>query len=287
MASNTAKYFKYLPLIHMETSKYPKDYSGTPNLGGKKLKLNAKSDAANIYCIPAHKVANGEVAMPFRHAEFAAAYYKERDPEFYKRFELIAYFSKHRNHRIMKKINKVLAKIDGKKQFTITSEMETDDEQYETHRAKAISLGVNPQKYVDIDMDDDDVAQSTNSWCLNQQTIRGKASDNIVIITDLDDVDWFILIQRQFGPGCGQAAWAGGFVDNEETFTEAALREKDEETTIEFNGNTNVTFSVTTTELSVIISNDWDPRAKFVEGMENGAVVTHYVFTKINERFNN
>jgi hypothetical protein len=284
MASNTAKYFKYLPLIHMETRKYPKDYSGTPNLGGKKLKLLAKSDAANIYCIPAHKVANGEVVMPFRHPEFAMAYYKDRDPEFYKRFELIAYFSKCRNHRIMKKINKILETTEGKKQFTITPEMEKEDEQYETYRAKAISLGVNPQKYSDIDTDDDDIEQSTNSWCLNQQSMRGKASDNIVIIKDLDDVDWFVLIERQFGPGRAQAAWAGGFVDNEETFTEAALREKDEETTIEFNEKNNVTFTVTTTELPVIVSNDWDIRAKFVEGMENGAVVTHYIFSENHER---
>ena len=278
MASNTANYFTSLPFIHMETSKYPKDYSGTPNLGGKKLKLLAKSDAANIYCIPAHKIANGEVAMPFRHAEFAAVYYKDHDPEFYKRFELIAYFSKYRNHRIMKKINKILETKEGKKLFTITPEMEAEDEQYETKRATAISLGVNPQKYIDTDTDTDDVEQSTNAWCLNQQTMRGKASDNIVIITDLDKVDWFVLIERQFGPGRAQAAWAGGFVDNDETFTEAALREKDEETEIEFDED--VEFTVTTTELHVIVSNDWDPRAKFVEGMENGAVVTHYIFSR-------
>jgi hypothetical protein len=279
MAFNTANYFTSLPFIHMETSKYPKDYSGTPNLGGKKLKLLAKSDAANIYCIAAHHVASGEVAMPFRHAEFATSYYKDRDPEFHKRFELIAYFSKYRNHRIMKKINKILEKIEGKKQFTITPEMETEDEQYETKRAKAISLGVNPHKYIDTYTDHDDIEQSTNAWCLNQQTMRGKASDNIVIITDLDKVDWFVLIERQFGPGRAQAAWAGGFVDNNETFTETALREKDEETTIEFNGKNDVKIVVETLELPVIISNDWDVRAKFVEGMENGGVVTHYIFS--------
>lgn len=277
MASNTANYFNSFPHIHAEPPKYPKDYSGTPNLGGKKLKLLAKSDAANVYCIPVHKVANGEVAMPFRHAEFATVYYKDRDPEFYKRFELIAYFSKYRNHRIMKKINKILEKTEGKKLFTITPEMEAEDEKLGLNLIFAVSMGINPHKYMDTDTDADDVEQSTNAWCLNQQTTRGKASDNIVIITDLDGVDWFILIQRQFGPGRAQAAWAGGFVDNDETFTEAAKREKDEETEIEFDGDVN--FTVTTTELEVIISNDWDVRAKFVEGMENGALVTHYIFS--------
>jgi len=44
--------------------------------------------------------------------------------------------------------------------------------------------------------------------------------------------------------------------------------------------NGNVTMSTTITELPIIISNNWDPRAKFVEGMENGAVVTHHRFTR-------
>ncbi len=258
----------------------PKDHSGLPNLGGKHLKLLAKSDAENVYCIPAHKIANGEVAMPFRHAEFAAQYYKTRNETLYKQFELVAYFSRCRNHRLMKKINLIL-KENNKKEFTITSDMEDADAQIEFRCAYAKSIGVNPHKYIDVSTDSDDVEQSTNSWCLNQQTTRGKASDNIVIITDLDNVDRFILIERKNGPGRAQAAWAGGFVDPGETFTEAALREKDEETTIDIsNEKDDINISIRTTELPVIISNDWDPRAKFVEGMENGAVVTHYVFTR-------
>lgn len=275
----TTRLFNKLPTIRNTTTLLPKDHSGTPNLGNKKLKILAKSDAENVYCIPAYKIANGEVIMPFRHAEFAAAYYKNVNEEMYKRFALIAYFSKYRNHRLMKKINTVIAKHENKKLFAITPEMEQEDAEFDKFFTEATRLNVNPFKYLSEDSDVDDVEQSTNSWCLNQSVMRGKASDNIVIITDLNGVDWFILIERKNGPGRSQAAWAGGFVDPGETFTEAALREKDEETDIAISESSEITMTTKITELPVIISNDWDPRAKFVEGMENGAVVTHYTFS--------
>jgi hypothetical protein len=282
MALSTNAFFSTLPQLRMATKKLPKEHSGKPNLGGKTLKLLAKDDAQNVYCIPAYKVANGEVIMPFRHPEFAASYYTGRNEEYHKRFKLISYFAKFRNHRIMKKINKVIETHEGKKLFKFTPEMSEDDECFDKFYTEAISLGVNPQYYMDENADTDDVEQSTNSWCLNQNPTRGKASDNIVIITDLDGIDWFILIERKNGPGRSQAAWAGGFVDKDETFTEAALREKDEETSIDIsNSDETVQLKTTLTELPVIISNDWDPRAKFVEGMEVGALVTHHVFARV------
>jgi NADH pyrophosphatase NudC (nudix superfamily) len=182
----------------------------------------------------------------------------------------------------MKKINKVIATHSDKKLFEITPEMEEEDNKFEEFLADASQLNVNVQKYICQDADEDDVEQSTNSWCLNQSTMRGKASDNIVIITDLDELDWFILIERKNGPGRSQAAWAGGFVDGNETFTEAALREKDEETDIVISHSDNIKMTAKITEIPVIISKDWDPRAKFVEGMENGAVVTQYSFFNNN-----
>jgi 8-oxo-dGTP pyrophosphatase MutT (NUDIX family) len=126
------------------------------------------------------------------------------------------------------------------------------------------------------------VQQCSNDWCLSQNTACGKAADNVQIITDLDGVDWLVLIVRQFGPGRAQLAWAGGLVDNKETFKAAALREKDEETevTLSSHGVTDNQVKVTTTqtELKPVKMMDWDPRAKFVEGMEVGAVVTHHKF---------
>ena len=250
--------------------------SGKPNLGGKLLKLVAKDDARHVSCYPVSAVASGAVPMPFRHPEFAKLYFESRDEKLFNQFSLISLFARIRNHRVMRKCNEVLAQHEGKKLFTLTPEMLEIDSQLPQLQEEATRLGVNPRAYLDESTDADDVEQCTNSWCLNQNPVRGKASDNIIIITDLDGVDWFVLIERQFGPGRAQAAWAGGFVDKNETFTEAALREKHEEVGMAMTG----TFTTTVTELPVVVSNDWDPRVKFVEGMENGAVVTHYRFTR-------
>jgi len=258
---------------------YVSSYSGKPNLGGFALNLLAKDDAKNVYCIPTVKIASGAVPMPFRHPEFAREYYASRNPVFAARLDLICAFARIRNHRVMRKCNVEIAKA-GKKVFEFSQEMDALDASLPELLEKAKTLGVNPHFYLNEDSDIDDVAQCTNSWCLNQNATPGKASDNIIIITDLDGVDWLILIERQNGPGRSQAAWAGGFVDKNETFTNAALREKGEEIDMKMNGADAVTFTTTVTELPVIFSRDWDPRAKFVEGMENGAVVTHYVFTR-------
>jgi len=250
--------------------------AGFPNLGGKQVKLVAKDDARNVHCFRVSDVATGAVPMPFRHPEFAKLYFETRNETFFHQFSLVSLFAQIRNHRVMRKCNEVLARHEGKKYFEFTPEMMEIDSRLPQLQEEAARLGVNPHAYLDESTDADDVEQCTNSWCLNQNTVRGKASDNIIVITDLDRVDWFVLIERQFGPGRAQAAWAGGFVDKDETFTEAALREKDEEVEVGMSG----TFTTTVTQLPVIISGNWDPRVKFVEGMENGAVVTHYHFTR-------
>lgn len=254
---------------------------GTPNLGGKVLNLVAKDDARNVHCFRAEDVASGLIPMPFRHPEFAKIYYQSWDDKLYAMFSLVSLFAQIRNHRIMRKCNEVIAKHDGKKLFTFTQEMIDLDARVSELLEQATELGVDPSVYLDETTDLDDVEQCTNSWCLNQNATRGKAADNIIIITDVDSVDWFVLIERQNGPGRSQAAWAGGFVDKNETFTEAAKREKDEEVELDVEDTSSSVNVVTTiTELPVVISNDWDPRAKFVEGMENGAVVTHYRFPR-------
>lgn len=252
--------------------------SQTPNLGGKRLNLIPKSDAANVHCYQVEKIARG-FAMPFRHPEFAKLYYKSIDETLYNMFSLISLFAQIRNHRVMRKCNEQIAKHEGKKLFTFTPEMEELDSSLPKLLEDAKALYIDPSAYLDESTDVDDVEQCTNSWCLNQNPSRGKASDNIIVITDLDKIDWFVLIERQNGPGRAQVAWAGGFVDKDETFTEAALRELGEEIDMTIVPSCNVSFTITNTELPVIISNDWDPRAKFVEGMENGATVTHYRFT--------
>ncbi len=260
--------------------------SSKPNLGGLELKMIAKDDAAFVSAVRVSDVASGRFAMPFLHVWFALSYYltltatatTELAKQFAKQFGILFELSRIRNHRLMHKINKVIAQHPGKKQFDVTDD---SDEHIAKVTSEASDCGVDPAKYLDESTDEDDVAQCSNAWCLNQNAVCGKASDNVIIITDLDGVDWFVLITRQNGPGRSQLAWAGGFVDKDETFTQAALREKSEEMEMGITSSArDVKYDVKTTELPATKMMDWDPRAKFVEGMEVGAVVTHYTFKR-------
>lgn len=252
--------------------------SNYPKLGKMTLQLLAKDDAKFVNVVRVTDILNGTYAMPFLHVWFALDYFRTRNANYAKKLEILFTLSRIRNHRIMRKVNAIIATREGKKPFTLTVEMMRLDLNIENTVAEAKALGIDPSKYLDESTDDDDVLQCSNEWCLNQNTTCGKAADNVQIITDLDRVDWFVLIVRQNGPGRSQLAWAGGFVDKGETFKAAALREKDEETEVHLIGD-NVNFTTTLTELAPVKLMDWDPRAKFVEGMEVGAVVTHHVFS--------
>ncbi len=249
-----------------------------PNLGGLELNLIAKDDAMHVKTVPVDWIEYGIEAMPFLHPWFALDYFKTHcqgsSKSRVERFELIFTLSRIRNHRLMRKINAVIAQHEGKLPFTIP-----DDPNITQVIADAARLGVDTSKYLDETSDADDVEQCTNSWCLNQNAECGKAVDNVMIINDLDNVDWFVLIVRQNGPGRAQLAWAGGFVDKGESFREAALREKDEETEVSIIGRSNVTYTTTTTDLTPVQMPDWDVRAKFVRGMMVGATVTHTRFS--------
>jgi len=277
-------------------AKKPIDYSGNPSLGGKKLKRVAKSDAANVYCIRVEDVANGSVAMPFWHPHFAAQYYKDHS-KFGPQFDLVLLLAQYRNSRVIRKVNVVL-EANGLKLFP---EPESFDLASIIERCKA--HGVTPDHYLNEETDEDDVQQCTDGnekakkFNFAQSDKQMEAADSIKIITDLDLVDWFILIQRQNGPGRNQAAWAGGFVDDEDSFENgsvavsdekkkfeiAAKREDEEETSVNveevFEG---VTFTVVKKNLNIVESRMWDPRARFaIHGSKNGASVIHYVFKSI------
>jgi hypothetical protein len=263
----------------MNYSTIAQKYEGKkPNLGGMTLNLVAKDDARFVEVVPVAYIAYGLRAMPFLHPRFALDYYKNHNVnrEIADRLEVIYQLARIRNHRVMRKVNGIVATKEGKKLFQICEMSNVVSIIAEAHE-----LGIDPSKYLDETTDDDDVQQCSNDWCLNQNTACGKAADNVQIITDLDGVDWLVLIVRQFGPGRAQLAWAGGLVDKDETFRAAALREKDEETevTLSSHGVTKqVKVTTTQTELKPVKMMDWDPRAKFVEGMEVGAVVTHHKF---------
>ncbi len=265
---------------HIEITK---KYNGKmPNLGGMTLNLVAKDDARFVEVVPVEYIAYGIRAMPFLHPWFALDYYKNHstNKEIASRLEVIYQLARIRNHRVMRKVNKIIATKEGKTQFQIR-EMSN----IVSIIAEAHELGIDPSKYLDETTDEDDVQQCSNDWCLNQNTACGKAADNVQIITDLDGIDWLVLIVRQFGPGRAQLAWAGGLVDKGETFKAAALREKDEETEVSMSSHgvtspVQVKVTTTQTELKPVKMMDWDPRAKFVEGMEVGAVVTHHTFRR-------
>lgn len=274
----------------MDYTTIAKKYVGKkPNLGGMELNLVAKDDARFVEVVPVEYIAYGVRAMPFLHAWFALDYYKnysiksavsnselasELAGGLARRLEVVFQLSRIRNHRIMHKVNQIIATKDGKRQFQI-NEMSN----VVSIIVEARELGIDPSKYLDETTDEDDVQQCSNDWCMNQNTECGKAADNVQIISDLDGVDWLVLIVRQFGPGRAQLAWAGGLVDKGETFKTAALREKDEETEVSITGDANrVSFTTTQTELRPVKMMDWDPRAKFVAGMEVGAMVTHHRF---------
>lgn len=246
-----------------------------PNLGGKILNLVAKDDAAHVRVVRVTDVMNGIVLMPFCHPRFAMDYYRKIGREDYaKKFEIVYGLTRIRNRRVMRKINKKIAEHPGKSQFDVDN-MELIDEHEVAVHAKA--LGIKMSNYLDETPDEDDVEQCSNAWCMEQSDECGKASDNVVIITDLDDVDWFVLIVRQNGPGRRQLAWAGGFVDNDETFKDAAIREMDEEMEVGITGK----YTTTYTDIEPVYIMDWDPRVKFAKkGMKVAARVTHHVFTK-------
>jgi len=251
-----------------------------PNLGGMQLNLVAKDDARFVEVVPVDYISYGVRVMPFLHPWFALDYYKNHAPqtdssrELARRLEIVFQLARIRNHRVMQKVNQIIATKEGKRQFQI-NEMSN----VVNTLTEARELEIDTSKYLDETTDEDDVQQCTNDWCMNQNAECGKAADNVQIITDLDGVDWLVLIVRQFGPGRAQLAWAGGLVDKGETFKAAALREKDEETEVSLTGGANrVSFTTTQTELRPVKMMDWDPRAKFVTGMEVGAMVTHYQF---------
>lgn len=249
-----------------------------PNLDGKSLNLVAKDDAAAVHPVRVMDIATGKEAMPFLHVWFALDYYRDnvivKNMKLVELFELALVFSRLRNLRLMRKVNVILAD-KGLVLFEFTPSMVELEKNRDLHIAKALEVGFDTSKYLDETTDDDDVPQCSNDWCCKQNTAPGKASDNVVVITDCDGVDWFVLIVRKNGPGRNQLAWAGGFVDPNESFVDCAARELDEEVDMTVQDP----YTTNTTILHNVLHSDWDPRAKFPFGMEVGATVTHYIFT--------
>ncbi len=248
-----------------------------PDFKGPKINLLPKDDAAAVTLVRVMDIATGKKAMPFLHVWFALFYYRDyiKDAKLTKLFELSLVFSRLRNMRLMRKVNVILAE-KGLVQFKFTPAMEELEKDLDRHITEAREFGFDPSKYLDETTDDDDVPQCSNDWCCKQNTEPGKASDNVVVITDCDGVDWFVLIVRKNGPGRNQLAWAGGFVDPNESFEDCSARELDEEMDMSVQGS----YTTSKTILPHVLHSDWDPRGRFVSGMEVGATVTHFSFPR-------
>lgn len=260
-----------------------------PALGGKKLRLVAKDDAASVSEKRVSDAASGKIVLAFLHAMFLAMYYKGKNAVLSQQLELISFWSEVRNLRIIRKVNLILLE-NNKVLFPMSERMLELDSLVPEMLLKSTEFGVDPSLYLDESTDQDDVEQCTDgkdhadqrtkSFNFTQNEEPGKASDSLKIITDLNGEDWFVVIKRKFGPGRGNYALAGGFVDPEESFADAAIREDAEETDTNIEDRDDVVdFTITTQVLDVVKTNHWDPRGRFAKaGMENGCVVTHYTF---------
>lgn len=276
--------------------------SGKPNLGGHDIQTNAKAgdDACLVLTVRVEDISKGLVPMPFNHPHFLAQYYENLalgNEDKYRtlatNLRCVSKLAKLRNVCVMQDVNKI---IEGKiksgfetksgvplRPFDLTSpELQLILAEGNEIILDCVHHGIRVDTYINVSALCDDVEQCTNDWNLDQKIGVQEATDNIKIITDLDEVDWVILVGRVNGPGRCQGAFAGGFVEDGETFQQAAEREGKEETglmDIDFKIQ-HITCATEKTNIGPFSSNSWDPRAKFVAGTCNSAVVTHYTYSK-------
>ena len=263
----------------------------TLNLAGWEVRLTAGDDARKTLTCAIDDIANGSVVMPFLHVYWVLEAMKQvivkcpnTDTIVIERLEVVFLLAQHYNFCLMNQVNKVLAThFPGLLQFQLPEKLDEDK-----LRADAARLGIDPSKYFEVS--DDDIAQCSpshdpkNSFNRDQLAVPGKAGDSVEIITDFDGRHHLVGIIRANGPGRDRFALAGGFLEEGETFSEAALRERDEETGVSVlrGGSTvQLTFDITTTKFPEVEMSLWDPRARFPHGMIVGATLTHKVAQRV------
>jgi ADP-ribose pyrophosphatase YjhB (NUDIX family) len=288
-------------------SSLKQNYTGItkePNLGGLLIELLAKSDAEYVTLKRVEEIASGIVAMPFMHVMFLLNVYEEKygpESELVKRLKLITKLSALRQIRLIMKINQAIENIPGMVPFEITDEIISIIREYDEIIGQSHELGVNTLIYLDESTDPDDIEQSTNKFCIqnwNNKVISNNVNeqmydtgDSVRLITDIDGVDWVVVISRKFGPGRNQYAYAGGYVDDGETIKQATKRERDEETNENVIGVIKVNVRVNRQEYEIepYVISYWDIRPYNAIAMENGiypkhgAVVTWDTYTCVDE----
>lgn len=251
------------------------------------LNLRASDDASHAFIISLKEILTGDVALAFGHPLILQIYFKSignTDP----RFEFITNLAMVRNIRLILKINERIQELKAEgvidesiAELVVTEEMRNLYEFRDLLQQEAIALGIDPSKYYDEEFDSDDVGQCTNSserskiFNFDQQlSVPGEASDNVWILHGSDG-DFLVVIKRAFGPGRGCCAFAGGLKEKFETNKECAMREGEEEVQMTLHG---LQFKSSTFEMEPLFTRWWDPRARFSQGMINGALVTRMDF---------
>lgn len=284
-------------------------YNGNemPATGNIQLKITPRDDAAAIRIVKVSDIANGKYAMPFLHVWFALEYYKkhcqadELPLNLINQLDVVYNLSRLRNHRIMRAVNERIDEANktrgvntGKKIINKFVYDFSDAPNEEQVKADAKKYGVKLDAYYNEESDKSDIDECSNgnpraeSFNFeNQRDGPGAATDNVQIITDLNNEDWLILIVREFGPGKNLLAWAGGFVDPGETHEAAGNRELEEEMKqdTDWNSDPNVTVEMYKTIITDPGKLDWDPRANLWKGVKVTANVRHrYLFSNEQPR---
>lgn len=251
------------------------------------LNLQASDDASHAFIVSVEDILTGREALAFGHPVILEKYYESvgnTDP----RFGYITKLAMVRNIRLILKINERIQKLkvegtidESIAELVVTEEMKNLYEFRDLLQQEAIALDIDPSLYFNEKFDSDDVEQCTNGsersriFNFDQQlTVPGEASDNVWILHGMDG-DFLVVIRRVFGPGRGCCAFAGGLKEKFETNKECAMREGEEEVQMSLHG---LQFKSSTFEMEPLFTQWWDPRARFSQGMINGALVTRMDF---------
>ena len=131
-------------------------------------------------------------------------------------------------------------------------------------RWQAAKIGVSLDATLSDAADDDDVAWSSNDWCLTKTDVI-EAADIVVLRPGSEGDLQVLLIKRSHPPFASTWALPGGLRDPGESLQDTADRELHEETGLEAEG-------LTRAWLGEIVSTTWDPR--FV-GVNVGGRLVH------------
>ena len=266
-------------------------YSAQMSSVSNQLNLQASDDAKAAFIISLEDILTGRETLAFGHSLILEDYYQSvGDTDI--RFNYITKLSMVRNIRLILKVNEKIKKnkedgVIGQNisELHLTEEMHTLYKFRDLLYKESSDLGIDLTQYCNEELDLDDVEQCTNGsersrvFNFDQQLSEpGKASDNVKILRGLDG-DFLVVIKREFGPGRGCCAFAGGLLEEGETNKECALREGDEEVQMSLKG---LQYKSLTYEMNQLHTYWWDPRARFPYGMINGALVTLMDFGDVN-----